>query len=317
MKISILHSLGAIFLFTITSLQAEGHWDVSTEAACLGRVQSHNIKFIIEDSLAQGIISETGDFRHHFKFEPGFKTSLSFHTSQRKAELSYLWIRPWTSQFTVSREGSVDFAYLPPDLTHASDFKDANTASATDHSHFYQSELMITEWVTPQFKNYFSCAWMAGLAYLDLKDQLDIAFTAGTAPSPYVVQTHNQIPSITMGGNLNFHPVPGFSWGIFAKAGAGVNIISQAMSWRDLNDTVLIANREQNGFSFPLIVDMSLKLFYQCTSQVELTAAYHGICLQGIALAPKQVNIEWQNRLPNRHGMAIIHGATCGFLVKF
>ncbi|MGR3911901.1 MAG: hypothetical protein QRY71_01140 [Candidatus Rhabdochlamydia sp.] len=318
MKTSMLSLLGAFIALIPPSLYAREPFSCYVEAAYFGRIQSHNTPFIIDNSLSTGVKTVLGDFHHHFKFEPGFKTALQYRLDETEIELSYLWIHPETSYYSRSDTGSLSFAYLPPNVMNTgTDFENANAASAVYHSVFWQGELSLTRFITPPGKNYFSCAYRGSVKYLSLQENMVLSYTADKVPSPYTVKSYNTIPAIQLGGVMHVHPMRHLTWSILAQGGVGVNTISQKMLWRDLNDTVTVGQNQEKKFSFPFVADMALRLCYNLSSNMELTASYQATGIYGIALSSQQFIPNWETGLPSRKGYVIFHGVTSGLGLKF
>lgn len=251
-----------------------------------------------------------------FHYQPGFQVGMVYMTRHSLLEAKYLFVEEWEASCHRHDPGLLYFSASHP--TYAQDFYKADRASAEYKSQFQNGEVNYFYYITPRRGNYFSGGWLVGLRYMRLTEKLEMKFHKGTNESPYRVDVWNHIPAIQVGGTLGWNPSRVLSWDANAKLGIGFDCSRQHTYWGDVNNTVVLRNYRVSRLSLPLVVGGALSLTYQPWRFINLHAAYELIYLNGIALAPDQMNKSSRNehRL-HSFGQALIHGATLGITFTF
>jgi hypothetical protein len=251
-----------------------------------------------------------------FHYQPGFQVGMIYMTRHSLLEAKYLYVEEWEASCHRNNPGLLFFSASNP--TYAQDYFQADKASAEYRSQFQNGEVNYFYYVTPRRGDYFSGGWLAGMRYISLTENLEIKFHKGSNESPYRVHVWNHIPAIQVGGTLGWNPSRVLSWDVMAKLGIGFDCSRQHTYWGDVNNTVVLRDYEAKTFSLPVLVGAALSLTYQPWKFINLHAAYELIYLNGIVLAPDQIN---KNSSSENHiraiGQALLHGATAGITLTF
>jgi hypothetical protein len=271
------------------------------------------------------IINKTGGHRKEsckssrlvkdFRYQPGFQVGMAYMTYHTILEAKYLWVREWKSSCSKHDVGKLFFLTDP---TFTQDFFNADHASVKYQSQFQNGEVNYFYYLTPRRGDFFGGGWLVGIRYIHLTENLGVEFHKGSHESPYRVHVWNHIPAIQVGTMLGWNPTRMISWDMTAKVGVGFDCSRQHTYWGDVNNTVVLNDYSKRGFSFPLLVGASLSFTLQPWKFLNFHAVYEATYLNGIALAPDQINASSQ--LPHRirtYGQALLHGATVGITFTF
>lgn len=253
---------------------------------------------------------------HEFDYEPGFQVGVAYTTHRSIVEAKYLWIENWESSCHKNDTGLLFFSESNPNFTN--DFSKADRASAHYHSQFQNAETNYFWYYTPRREEYFSAGWLAGLRYINLRENLKIEFHKGSNESSYRIHVWNHMPVVQAGGVIVWNPTSTLSWDFTAKAGIGFDWCRQHTFLGDQNNTVEVRNFRASEFSTPLIVEGIASLTYQPWRYINIHVAYQFIYLNGVALAPDQIDkhSEYQHRV-RAIGQALIYGWTTGVMFSF
>jgi hypothetical protein len=250
-----------------------------------------------------------------FDYEPGFEVGLSYMTRHSIFEAKYLWVSQWESSCHKNDIGLLFFSQDHPNITQ--DFSGADAAQAKYTSSFQNGEMNYFWFVNPRRGNYFSAGWVLGLRYEKLIEHVDIEFENQGDKSPYRVHVWNHIPVIQGGGTISWNPTHYLFWDLTAKIGIGFDWYRQHTYLGDLNNTVVVLNYRESGFSTPFLADVSLAFTYQPWRFINLHAAYGLIYLNGVALGPDQIHKDLDDRRARAIGQALFHGWTAGITFSF
>lgn len=320
----------ACTLLSLPLFSDEDNWSLNDgfaiwgDAAFYTRNQGNKHRLIIDK--ARGHLNACGNCSFEsckssklvkeFHYEPGFQVGMVYMTRHTLLEAKYLFLEQWDASCSKHEPGLLFFSASHP--TFAQDFFKADKASAKYKSQFQNAEVNYFYYITPRRGDYFSGGWLAGVRYISLRENLDIEFHKGADESPYRVHVWNHIPAIQVGATLGWNPIKVLSWDVTAKVGMGFDCSRQHTYWGDLNNTVVLRDYQVKTFSLPLIASGSIALTYQPWKYTNLHAAYECIYLNGIALAPDQLDKSPHSRKRIRAiGQALIHGATVGITLAF
>lgn len=324
----------ALLLITslVSLLQAEeddwslnNSFTLSGDIAYYRRAQSHKHRFIIDESLGVkdscGICHFDACGAKHlvkkFKYEPGFRVGFSYMSENALWEATYLWVQDWSH--CCSRTNPRSLYFSSDDTAYfLQDFAGADSAKACYTSWFQNAEINYYNYVTSKRGDKFGSAWLLGLRYLYLDEELAIDFTSGSDSSTYHVHVWNNTPALQIGGTIAWNPTKYLSWDMVIKIGVGFDFDRQHTRLGDVNNTLVIRDYTKGGFATPFLADGMLSLTYQPTSWVNLHMAYQFIYLNGVALAPDQlVKEDSSEHVLRNNGMPLIHGWTAGIAFSF
>jgi hypothetical protein len=216
-------------------------------------------------------------------FQPGMRIVAGWRQdAQRAFEVSYFGIFNWHDSAIV--QGNNNLA-LPGALGLASqDFFAADQMRLSYRSQLNNAEANVIGTDGP-----FSL--LGGFRYLSLYEKLNIRstdFDCGT--SDYHIRTTNNL----FGGQLgaSFRRSYGrFAWDATAKAGLLGNTASQ---WQFVTDfppgTFLRDRRTATGAQLAFVSDFNVSIYYRLFSFLTLRAGYNLLWVDGVALAPGQLD---------------------------
>lgn len=136
----------------------------------------------------------------------------------------------------------------------------------------------------------FNVTLLGGFRYFNLHEVYEIRssdFDSGT--SPYRVKTHNNL----MGGQigLGFNKQCGrFGVDFISKAGLYGNAARLETYLGDFNNTVVLRNYKDNETITSFIGELNAQATYNVTDWFLIRAGYRILWLEGIALAPQQLD---------------------------
>lgn len=319
--------LFACSLLTLPLLSYEGEnnaFAIWGDVAFFRRAQGNNNRLIIDEGHGHLNSCNRCKFEHcnsdklvsEFDYEPGFQVGIAYLTRHSILEAKYLWIEEWESSCHKSGRGSIFFSEKHPHFTH--DFSGADKASAHYKSQFQNGEVNYFWYVTPRRDDYFSAGWLAGVRYINLRENLEIEFHKGSNESSYRIHTWNHIPAIQAGGIIGWNPTSTISWDLNAKAGIGFDWSRQHTFLGDLNNTVTLRDYRATKFSTPFLAEACLAFTYRPWNYINLHIAYEFIYLNGITLAPGQIDKSSEPHHRCRAiGQAFFHGWTAGVTFSF
>ncbi len=252
-----------------------------------------------------------------FRYEPGFQAGAAYLTRHTSLEANYLWISPWMSSChrLDPHHRSIFFSRKHQRYFHG--FSKARSAAAHYDSRFQNGELNFFRYMTPRKGDYFSAAWMVGLRYVHLHEDLDLSFhRTKKHRSVYDITVSDQIGVAQAGLSVIWNPTWYLSWDLRLKAGPGCAWNKQRTFMGNHHRHLL--DFKKSELSAVLMTDASLSLTYQPWRYINLHAAYQVLFLDNIALAPDQIiqHPHPKHRI-RTNGHAVIHGATGGISVSF
>ena len=295
-------------------------FSMAVDFAYFKREQGHNHKLIIDNSSTDCSCHfrscKTKGLVHDFPFEPGFKVDVAYTTDHSVWDFSYLWLPEWEKSCSRTIPGSLIFSVKNPGIT--SDFNGADHGTAEYSSDFQNCELNYFCYSTPRHREYFSTAYLLGLRYMSLRESLDVSFTKGSNKSSYKVRTMNHIPALQVGGLFAWNPMRTITWDLIGMVGMVFDAGEQKTSLSDRNNSVMVRDYEESGFSTPLVVEGMLRLTYQPKTYLNVHVAYQFVYLNGVLLAPDQlVKSNSDAHVYRDIGAPLFHGFTTGLTWSF
>ncbi len=225
-------------------------------------------------------------------------------------EVTYFGLHEWRDSLAVSSANEDLDVPFDSDLT--SDFDDADLIAT-----FYDSRLHSLEvnWLK-EYDGFMTT--LLGFRYWYLDEGFNIQSTdinGTTDTSNYLIDTSNHLIGLQAGGILHGQQARRFDWNVAGKAGVYANLAQQQTLLRDDNNTVLLRDFTTRGGDVAFIGELSLNFIYHINDRVSMTAGYQGMWLEGVALAPEQLDFTTTatsgSRL-NTNGGLFYHGGFIG-----
>ena len=234
-------------------------------------------------------------------------------------EVGYLGLHEWDA--TATAAGQVG---LPGAL--GNQFNAANAIQIRYESELHSGELNRVRSAGCAENIYLD--WIYGLRYVRLEEELlirSIFQPVGAAPAmnDYRIETENDL----FGGQIGFRLREGdccrlVRWDITGKAGVYANVTEQSTSIQLLapGNNVAIRTAEADDTKAAFVGELHANVRVPITCSWHLQAGYHLLWLEGVALAPDQLdftNTPLSSTSINTDGGAFFHGATVGVYAQW
>lgn len=308
------------------------HWFITGDFLYLQRVGLSGHTLVLDNnktlslckasygcSLSYETLS-TRNLVKHFNFEPGYRAGISYMPNKRwTVELLHFWVNDWSASAERGGEGALTFPFN--DSSYTFDFFEADSAEAHYSSHLNSTELNAWLHITPRRVNYFSFSWLFGGRYIYLKEKFRIAFTKEGETSSYRINTWNQLGIAQGGASLQMNPTRHLSWELITKVGIFGDCGVSRVFLGDYGNTVTLRNfrKSQLDQTPGFLTEAYLSLTYQLFSHLNIHAAYQFLYLNGVLLAPEQID---KRSPPDNHrylpiGAPLYHGFSTGLTLAF
>ena len=232
-------------------------------------------------------ILDAADFS--FGWSSGVQARAGILFSRLGIELGGFWISPWSSY--VERVGPFDDPVIettPETLVLA-----PTAVLATNETRIFGADANVVIQVNPNILMF------GGVAFISLADSLEIGLTVDllpTGPSPdegysvYTWDTLNRMIGPQFGARVSLGSLlPGtFFLGADIRAGLLFNFIQNSV-FADRDVLLGDLTGTDTAFSISPMVGAGVKVGFQATSNIALTAGYQALWLGNVALAPDQV----------------------------
>lgn len=317
-----------LILFAVSELSAHddwslnNHWNVAADFVYLKRNGLHG-KHIVSDSNKPASLTDPDDnfsvmstkrLVRSFEFEPGFRLTASYTKNKKSTvEATFMTVHEWEGKRTVCGNHSLSFPFNNPNYTH--DFNMADKAKAVYRSKFYNAELNYWRHFTPRRGDYFSLSGIIGARYMQLNEKFNLTFYKGDDTSHYRIRTRDHLYGLQVGLDLMVNPTVCISWEFVGKVGPALNHSEQHTFLSDDNDMTTLRKFRKKKFNAVFFADVEGILTFQWTAHVNLHAGYKFMYLNGVVLAPEQIDKKTSAHSGKRvhdGGVIYIHGLTAG-----
>lgn len=320
-----------LLLISLTLIAQEDDWSLNNHFTVTGdylhyrRTLAHKKIFIYDSAhLVAGSCGHcedsepcrSGHLVKNFDFEMGYRVGASYTTRRSVWEGVFLHMVDWESGCERTAPGSLSFSLKHP--TFLFDYSGADHAHIHYRAGFESTELNYYRFVSPKKDDYFSVAWLLGLRFLDVPEELEISYTNAGNKSDDNIHVRNYIGVLQGGTSVQWNPTSNLNWDFIVKVGGGYDWGKQKTHLRDFNNTVDIFNFEAVDHSWPFILDLAMTLGWQAFKWLNLHAGYQMIYLNGFAAATDQVvkGPDPQHRVV-MNGIAIFYGLSGGLTLSF
>ncbi len=262
-------------------------WYAHGEAFFLQRTRSDRIKIVEEGSespLPPGqrqefMTTDELDFDHEW----GPRLILGRRLDAcRTVELRYWGLQHWSR--TADAKIPVAEADLPFVDNYTTDFDGAEEIRATYVSEMHNAECNLMS----------DRGWcfvpLVGFRYLNLNEEFDLAATDDGSTSDYLIETQNHLVGLQLGGAIDRNLTERLSWNFRGTVGGYVDFARQRTLLRDNGNTTVLRDHVRQQGELAFVSDLELALAYQVTPCIALTAGYQVAWVEGVALAPEQLD---------------------------
>jgi hypothetical protein len=292
------------------------HWNVTADFVYLKRNDLHGKEIVYNNNAP---VLNTKKLLHSFDFEPGFRVALSYAKNHWSTiEATFMTLHHWEGAHVVRGSGSLSFPFNTPNYT--TDYQTADKAKARYTSKFYNGELNYWRHFTARRADYFSFSGIIGARYMQLDEKFNLAFYKLSDVSHYKIHTWNHLYGLQLGLDLMVNPTPCISWEFLAKVGEALSRSKEHTFLGDNNDTTTLrrfGDHKSNGVFF---ADVEALITFQWTANFNLHAGYEVIYLNGMALAPEQIDKgthAHSGRRIHDGGVIYIQGVVAGLNLGF
>ena len=163
-----------------------------------------------------------------------------------------------------------------------------------------------------------SVEWIVGFRYLDLSETFGISGVRVIAGLPetgvYNVATDNDLYGAQLGARLR-RCLGRLSGEMTGKAGIYYNDAGQRQTILDYPNNIVLRDERADGDGVAFVGEINLTAIYQLTDAWGVRAGYNLIWVEGVALAPDQLDFSAQipagNQLSSNGGL-FLHGVNVG-----
>jgi len=169
-----------------------------------------------------------------------------------------------------------------------------------------------------------SLEWFAGIRYLDIDDKLNIGVerreNGGVEDGSYSIQASNHLIGGQIGARLR-RTTNRFGWEVTGKAGVYANEAEQTQSVTDFPNFALRPTTSAAGSNAAFVGEINVSGIYRLTDHWSVKAGYNAIWIEGLALAPDQLDFNFAtspsgNQLHASGGM-LLHGVNLGLEARW
>ena len=285
----------------------------SAQTLVLHRDNQNRDRTIVENALTFASLVETNDF--DFDWEVGQRVTIGRDDGcGGGVHFSYFQLDDWSDRVVVL--GTNDLT-LPNDIGLATfDFLDADRMQLDYRAEVQNYEINFTQ---------TSCCdpcvqWLFGFRYLNLDEMFNInSFDPAFGTSDYNILARNDLYGGQFGVIVN-HDDGCKGWRLTAKAGLFTNEASQSTFLGDFNNTFVFRDLTANKTNATFLGEVNLSAYWQLGCRTRLVAGYNLLWLEGIALAPQQLDFTdtpASSNFVNTNGGILMHGANVGLEVTW
>jgi len=310
-------------LLEASNYSFDHHWDVWGDFVFMRRSEVHNHALVKDANAPQSdcpnacpnhTVISTKNLVNSFDFEPGYRVGLAYSPNSRVSiEGNFLWLEEWHGEKKVHGDQSLNG---PFESGFTEDYSDADEATATYESQFWDAELNFWRYFTPKRADYFSIAVIGGLRYFHLNESFSLTMVSSPDKSTFHTHTENRMPGAQVGLDFQMNPSRWLNWEMFAKVGSMVNWAEVKVVLRDEDNQVVLSDFNRDEWEWGFFADVAAQFAIYWTKWLNFHAGYEVFFFSGLALAPEQVSKK-AGRREYIHGGAIIHGLYGGLTFSF
>jgi opacity protein-like surface antigen len=288
-------------------------WTASADCIILDRVGSADQTLVqrvpIGTTLTTGAeLLNANDFRQGFYSGP--RLDLIRHGDcGYDLELLYFQIDGWSSARRVLPDDEILEFSAPGNIT----FSTFGVPMEFDYSsQLYNAEFNV------RWNPCCRVSMLAGFRWIELRENLDGAFAPATLDTFWNTDTKNNLYGFQIGADGKIWDCGCFSLDGLLKAGVFGNHAEQTSSAGTVDNLQGVFSASTTHTAF--LGEVGLQCKYQVTCNLTLRAGYEAIWLQGVALAPAQIqesNVTTGEFGINSNSGVFYHGATAGFEYSF
>lgn len=311
--------------FPIKSFASEGRYHhyfaFEGDYVLLKRAHSLNKSLVVPSGSNPNnvVILSSKNLIDDMSFEDGFSAALKVFGGIRSTwELRYLGLFQYLGEKRVDQGTHLGLT-LPNNFGTATvDYANASQVQGIYRSSMYTGEANYWHHSTPQYIDYFSVSWLAGLRFFQVREKLKLLFSTQEEGSRYRVRTKNRSFGPQLGFTFECNPYSFFTWGGLIKLGGLFNRGRQSNQWLDQNNESILLNEGHSASNFAYCLEVRPFLEWHPSKFFTFIFHYQVLYLGGVVLSESQLFFhEGGGDQVSSNGDLIYHGATAGIQWNF
>jgi hypothetical protein len=286
-------------------------WTASADFIILDRIGGTN-QTLVRGFPIDSDVATDPDMLNGNGFHPGFyggpRVGLIRHGDRcYDLEMLYFQIDGWNNSKRVNPDGDVLVFTAPGDLN----FRTTDPIQFNYGSKLYNAEFNV-RW-NPTCR----VTMLAGFRWAELRENLEGGVIAPLLEPFWQTRTNNNLYGFQIGTDAKVLDRGCFSIDGLVKAGVFCNHAEQTST---IIDTQITSSGSSSTNHTAFLGEIGLQCKYQVTCNLTLRAGYEALWIQGVALAPGQIqesNFATEQFGINTNSGVFYHGATAGFEYNF
>ena len=284
-------------------------WYFQAEALVLQRASGPDRPLVVAaDSGANVLEKNDADLG----FRPGLRLLVGHRLgADRGWELSYFGLQEWSASAVAKDPNNLD---IVGNLNIAEDYHGADRIAF-----HYAAQLHNVEANLVRDGEIGSA--LAGLRYFHLNEKVVLTATdSDSGTSDWTARSQSDLIGAQLGvrkGGLRDR----WGWELNVKTGLYFSVTHQQQTMLDNNNTFVLSQSSTRAFSGAFIGDINLVCFRQLSDVWSLRAGYYAMLVEGLALAPDQLNFDHlSNNQPVSRGKffdLVLHGFSLGLEARW
>jgi hypothetical protein len=302
------------------------------EALFLQREPRFSRQAIVVDPNTGTTFVSTSDL--NFDFDPGLRATIGLRLCGGQAvEFSYFGLFEGSANAVAASSDPAAFLTFPDNL-FGNVFVDPDRVGVNYSSRLHSFEMNCPcccgccDECCDQCGRREACCqsveWFTGFRYSDLSEELDISaertVAGGLEEGSYDLRTTNHLYGVQVGARER-HTRGRLGWEATGKVGIFGNDARQTQSVTDFPDFPIRPTVSSSGGQVAFMGDTNISALYRLTNVWNLRAGYNLIWIEGLALAPDQLDFDLASatggsQLHSGGGM-FLHGVNVGLEARW
>jgi hypothetical protein len=287
---------------------------VTVETLILHRDNASIDQTIVQNSYTGATVSTTRDLGFT-NWAPGGRITAGYRFASGNAvEVTWIGFQDWNASADVAKSGSLS---APAALgVYSYDFSQANSFHIGYNSQLQNIEV---NWLAPVGR----VTLLAGFRYLSWNEFFDITGTSSYQNAPessdYSIATYNNLYGAQIGARMQ-GDWKRLHWDMTDKVGLFGNEFWQRSLIQDLGNTAVYEDNWLSHAGVAFVGDLSLNVGFRLTDFLMLRAGYNLIWIDGLALAPNQLDFNLaanSGTAHNHEGSVLLQGVSAGLEARW
>jgi hypothetical protein len=255
-------------------------WYFQAEALVLKRMSGPNRPLAVAADTGESVL-EMRDL--DLNFRPGSRLLVGHRLgADRGWELSYFGLQEWSASAVAEDPNNLD---IVGNLNTAEDYHGADRIAVHYVSRLHNAEANF-------IRDSETGSTLAGLRYFHLNEKVMLTATdSDSGTSDWTARSQSDLIGAQL-GIRNGRFCDRWGWELTVKTGLYCSVTHQQQTMLDNDNTLVLSHSSTRAFSGAFIGDINFVCFRQLSNVWSLRAGYYVMCVEGLALAPDQLNFE-------------------------